>query len=85
MRIRRAWRDDFAHPCAPPFGPACGCSNLFQTNLSNSMSSITVTRHQILSGLLQTGLKEFGAPGEIRTHDLWLRRPTLYPTELQAH
>ena len=27
----------------------------------------------------------FGAPGEIRTHDLWLRRPTLYPTELRAH
>ena len=26
----------------------------------------------------------FGAPGEIRTHDLWLRRPTLYPTELRA-
>ena len=26
-----------------------------------------------------------GAPGEIRTHGLWLRRPTLYPTELRAH
>ena len=25
-----------------------------------------------------------GAPGGIRTPDLWLRRPTLYPTELQA-
>ena len=25
-----------------------------------------------------------GAPGGIRTHDLWLRRPTLYPAELQA-
>ena len=24
------------------------------------------------------------APGGIRTHDLWLRRPTLYPTELLA-
>ena len=24
-------------------------------------------------------------PGEIRTHDLWLRRPTLYPAELRAH
>lgn len=26
-----------------------------------------------------------GAPGGIRTHGLWLRKPTLYPTELQAH
>jgi hypothetical protein len=27
----------------------------------------------------------YGAPGGIRTHDLWLRRPTLYPAELRAH
>ncbi len=26
-----------------------------------------------------------GALGGIRTHDLWLRRPTLYPAELRAH
>jgi hypothetical protein len=26
-----------------------------------------------------------GAPGGSRTHDLRLRRPTLYPAELQAH
>ncbi len=26
-----------------------------------------------------------GAPGEIRTHDLCLRRATLYPAELRAH
>ncbi len=25
-----------------------------------------------------------GGRGGIRTHDLWLRRPTLYPTELRA-
>ena len=25
-----------------------------------------------------------GAPGAIRTPDLWFRRPTLYPAELQA-
>ena len=29
-------------------------------------------------------LQIFGAPGAIRTHDLWLRRPTLYPAELRA-
>jgi hypothetical protein len=27
----------------------------------------------------------YGAPGGSRTHDLWLRRPTLYPAELRAH
>src|SRR6266542_2019991 len=27
---------------------------------------------------------ENGAPGRIRTCDLWLRRPTLYPAELRA-
>ena len=26
-----------------------------------------------------------GAPDRIRTCGLWLRRPTLYPTELRAH
>ena len=26
-----------------------------------------------------------GALGEIRTHDFWIRSPTLYPTELQVH
>ena len=28
--------------------------------------------------------KADGAPGRIRTCDLWLRRPTLYPAELRA-
>ena len=26
-----------------------------------------------------------GPPERIRTSDLWLRRPTLYPAELRAH
>jgi hypothetical protein len=25
-----------------------------------------------------------GAPGEVRTPDLWFRRPSLYPAELRA-
>ncbi len=28
--------------------------------------------------------RKSGAPKRIRTSDLWLRRPTLYPTELRA-
>ena len=27
----------------------------------------------------------FGAPGGVRIPNLWFRRPTLYPIELQAH
>ena len=27
----------------------------------------------------------FGTPGRIRTYDLRLRKPTLYPAELQVH
>ena len=30
-------------------------------------------------------LRGNGTPERIRTFDLWLRRPTLYPTELRAH
>ena len=26
----------------------------------------------------------FGTPGRIRTYDLWLRKPTLYPAELRV-
>ena len=29
-------------------------------------------------------VKKYGAPGEIRTHDLTLRRRSLYPAELRA-
>lgn len=38
----------------------------------------------LATSLLQV-LEICGAPGAIRTHGLWLRRPTLYPTELRAH
>lgn len=32
----------------------------------------------------QTGAREDGAPGGIRTPDQWLRKPLLYPAELRA-
>src|SRR3972149_2607265 len=35
-------------------------------------------------GRLVYAAEETGAPERIRTSDLWFRRPTLYPTELQA-
>ena len=39
-------------------------------------------QNDMLTAGMVTGLN--GAPGRIRTCDLWLRRPTLYPTELRA-
>lgn len=38
-------------------------------------------------GLLFSGGRSYktGAPGEIRTPDLMLRRHSLYPSELRAH
>ena len=35
-------------------------------------------------GVQGTPPTNIGAPGKIRTCDLWLRRPTLYPAELRA-
>jgi hypothetical protein len=39
----------------------------------------------LLLALKKVDCLENGVPDATRTHDLRLRRPTLYPTELQAH
>ena len=42
----------------------------------------------MLAGVIEKNVKKHkvnGAAGEARTHDLWLRRPLLYPTELLPH
>ena len=35
-------------------------------------------------GISHVADAKYGASGAIRTRDLWLRRPTLYPAELRA-
>ena len=40
---------------------------------------------QLFVKLLALQLRVLGTPGGIRTPDLWYRKPTLYPAELQAH
>ena len=42
-------------------------------------------KSKILGGGPSKRCQEIGAPGEIRTHDLCLRRAALYPAELRVH
>ena len=46
-------------------------------------SQLNYTHHISLSN--NAAKKKIGAPAGIRTRDLRLRRPLLYPAELQAH
>lgn len=51
----------------------------------NNTAPILIRIRLIKKNRLKGGFfSEVGAPGGSRTHDLWLRRPTLYPSELQA-
>ena len=42
------------------------------------------TKKRGTTTVAQDGHRPFGAPGGIRTPDQWLRKPLLYPAELQA-
>ena len=57
---------------------------------SSALSSLTPNADGILDintskKVNITRISTFFVPDAIRTHDLFLRRETLYPTELQAH
>ena len=72
-----AWRHPNIYWEASAFN-LCGAGDKFRTCYLQShnlaLYRLSYARH-----------KFFGAPGEIRTPDTRLRRPLLYPTELQAH
>ena len=69
-----------------PSGSPCGRSN-GKSHLSNPIFFHVVGSTWRLSKAAQSPVNfcENGAPGGIRTHDPRLRRPILYPAELQAH
>jgi hypothetical protein len=56
---------------------------LGHASVQQTQRSLNVTDEELRKGL-EAGPSKHGAPGGIRTHDLRLRRPTLYPAELRA-
>ncbi len=47
--------------------------------------AVTKKKNASGTGFRVENAKKNGTPGEIRTHDLLLRRQTLYPAELRVH
>jgi hypothetical protein len=75
-----------------------GCKRVKMIGYGNNSTSITECysdgyKIQRLFAAIANKGQEFlltlylitGTPDRIRTCDLWLRRPTLYPAELRAH
>src|ERR1700684_3967159 len=69
---------------APPGSPWPGDQRRCATLLNPFFSVVGSTGEQYGDRLLSTVFLRNGAPGGIRTHDPRLRRPILYPAELQA-
>ena len=59
------------------------CRNRTRTRFGRAVA-FGASPHAAHPGLCWDHHEKNGAPGEIRTPDLWFRRPTLYPAELQA-
>lgn len=55
-----------------------------KTAVSNRKRFLTPNAFQALPEAPLVYLLLIGTPGEIRTPDLWFRRPLLYPAELQG-
>ena len=77
-------RTDSQHPCRSPYGQTKVCPNRLSCRFVEPIGSnqnIESCQHKKKS---ETVSFYVGAPDRIRTCDLWLRKPTLYPTELRA-
>ncbi len=70
-------------PPGSPFGRSNGRRRPF---VEPSVFHVVGSTDSLLEPLYRSvNILHFGAPGGIRTHDPRLRRPILYPAELQAH
>ncbi len=77
-------RTDSQHHCRSPYGQTKVCPNRLSCRFVEPIGSnqnIESCQHKKKS---ETVSFYVGAPDRIRTCDLWLRKPTLYPTELRA-
>src|SRR5258706_6088773 len=74
------------HVARAPAEPASGAAKRKSVLAANAMCSARLWAGRIESPPMREEVTDdgVGAPGGSRTHDLWLRRPTLYPAELRA-
>ena len=73
---------------APPSHARCKHLRVlvvFETALSGLSGSNLSTSSNKRKHHIKVALSFAGVLGRIRTCDLWLRKPTLYPTELRGH
>src|SRR5258706_2409027 len=74
------------HVARAPGEPASGAAKRKSAHDANAKRSARLWAGRIESPPMreEVTVVGVGAPGGSRTHDLWLRRPTLYPAELRA-
>ncbi len=89
------WREKHAHKILGPFyDPAAVylydnklyiTYNLTDEKSDLERSDLTELDSNVTNAVSGSDIDHYGVPGGIRTYDPRLRRPLLYPTELQAH
>ena len=79
----RAWEDLLGTSCTSPFGPTYGRSTFAPAKLSNLKLLVLQYKPLIKYNSIKSYLIS-GAPERTRTSNPRLRRPVLYPVELQA-
>ena len=75
--------DEFAR--SPAIEVLCGGRVAARIDPIPQTASMHTLKNRCIGSPVYRERKKNGAPGEVRTHDLQLRRLSLYPSELRAH